>query len=143
MKKRSIAIGSYRVATVKFVNPIVKTGNKMFALFDNSVEVGDYVVCETDACMELARVEVIYQKHDYTATPIIMEIVGKVDMAEYNKRRENEADRERVESEMRDIISQRGTIAMYEAIADRIPELKEKLNEYTALLQVADNFGKE
>ena len=124
--------GNYRVAKVRLLGQDT-TKRYAFALFDNNVNVGDTVLCDTQCGYNVAIVDEIISKDEYVGTDITREIVCKVDFTAYNKRVN---DRKRVAELKKDMdkkVKELQGLELYKMMAEKSPELKAMLSEYEEL----------
>ena len=127
-------VGNYRVAMVKFVQGTNTVKGYAFALFDNNIEVGDLVLCDTSNGYGVAKVEEIISKTDYEGTTVTKEIICKVDFTDFNNRKENRAKAVKIKAEMDKKIKEMQELTLFEMMAEKSPELKEMLEAYKGLL---------
>ena len=130
----NMLVGNYRVAMVKFVQGTNTVKGYAFALFDNDIEVGDLVLCDTSNGYSVAKVEEIISKADYEGTTVTKEIICKVDFTEFNNRKENRAKATKLKAEMDKKIKEMQELTLFEMMAEKSPELKEMLEAYKGLV---------
>lgn len=126
--------GNYRVAMVKFVKGTNTTRGYAFALFDNSVDVDDLVLCDTENGYGVAKVFEIINKDDYNGVEIKKEIICKVDFTAFEQRKKNREEAKKLKSEMDKKMKEMQELALYEMMAEKSPELKEMLEAYKGLV---------
>jgi hypothetical protein len=105
-----------------------------FEVFDNNVEVGDLVLCDTSNGYSVAKVEEIIPKSEYEGVTVSKEIICKVDFTEFNNRKENRVKAVKIKSEMDKKIREMQELTLFEMMAEKSPELKEMLEVYKELI---------
>ena len=121
--------GNYDVATVNFLTGYNTDKEYIFALFDSTIVVGDYVVCDTKD-YSVARVMNIQPKGDELPTK---EIICKVDFSDFLQRKSDRELKAKLKREMDMLISEDRDLVLYQALADKNPKMAELLNEYKSL----------
>lgn len=120
--------GYNKVAKVKFINGPNPKKNYVFALYDDAIEVGDIVLCDTSLGYSGGRVTHILNKDECTTVPT-KEILCKCDLTSYESRvtrRElRQATLERLRKEMND-----REPLMLELLSHMSPELKDLYDVY-------------
>lgn len=126
-------VGNYRIALVKFVQGINTTQKYAFALFNEDVSVGDYVLCDTSQGYNVAKVEEIQSQIDYSGVIVTKEIICKVDMKQYEQRKFNRQRKANLKKKMDKIVAANQNLVLYKAIAESNPEMKALLEELESL----------
>ena len=129
VKLMSVVTGNYNVATVKFLTGYNTDKEYIFALFDNTVVVGDCVVCNTNE-YSVARVLNIQPKGDKLPTN---EIICKADFSDFLQRKSDRELKAKLKREMDMLISEDRDLVLYQALADKNPKMAELLNQYMSL----------
>lgn len=123
----------FSVATVKFLNGSNAGIGYAYALYDNSISVGDIVVVNTGHHgMAVARVSAVNEA-DCSEVRCGREVVCKVDLTAFNERKEKAARIAALEKEMQAKAAEVQTMAIYEMMAEKSPELRIMLDEYKKL----------
>lgn len=128
--------GNYNIAWVKFVQGTNTTKEYAFALFDTDVQVDDLVLCDTANGYSVAKVIRIDSKDDYTTPTVTKEIVCKVDFTAFERRKELRKQKEILKKQMDKMVHDNQELILYQAIADKNPEMAEMLAAYKALSDV-------
>ncbi len=123
-------------AGVKFLDGVNTDKEYVYALYDNSLKVGDTVVVKTGHHgLALAQISSIGE-HNNNLVSCGREIVDKVDLTAYEERL---ALRKRV-CELKVALDKKVAecqqAAVYEMFAEKDPAMRELLNEYKALLKI-------
>jgi hypothetical protein len=130
----NMLVGNYKIAMVKFVQGTNTVKGYAFGLFDNDVEVGDLVLCDTSNGYNVAKVEEIIPKSEYNGTTVTKEIICKVDFTNYENRKANREKAVKLKAEMDKKIKEMQELTLFEMMAEKSPELKEMLEAYKGLL---------
>lgn len=131
---------NFIVAEVEFLdNP--KTGRYAYALYDTNVKEGNTVVVSTGHHgFALAKVVAIYteegKKEEVKGN---REVVCRVDFTAFNDRKEVMKKVTELKRKMEQHIREAQELALYEALAEKNPTLKDMFDEYKALIE----YGKE
>lgn len=129
MDNRSVT-GVYRVAGVKFISGVNMVKEYMFALFDHNVDIGDLVLCDTQNGYCIARVSSITDQGLYDGVPVTKEIVCKVDFTAFEKRKERRKQKGELKRLMDRIVAENQELILYQAIADKNPDMAALLASY-------------
>lgn len=132
-KSMNAIIGNYKVALVKFVQGINIAKIYAFALFDEDISVGDYVLCDTSQGYNVAKVEEIQSQIDYSETIVTREIICKVDMKQHKQRKLNRQRKALLRKQMDKIVAANQNFVLYRAIAETNPEMKALLEELESI----------
>lgn len=135
--KNTMAVnGNYRVATVKFLQGMNTSKEYAFALFDNEVYPNDFVLCDTANGYSVARVSGIVHKNEWEGATVTKEIICKVDFSEFEARKELRKQKEVLKKQMDKMVADNQELILYQAIAEKNPEMAEMLKAYKALSDV-------
>lgn len=126
--------GNYRVAMVKFVQGTNTTKEYAFAMFEDYIDVDDYVLCDTSNGYSVAKVAKIINKDEYDGVSVTKEIVCPVYFVAFEQRKKNREEAKKLKSEMDKKMKEMQELALYEMMAEKSPELKEMLDNYKALM---------
>lgn len=126
--------GKYRIARVKHVDGYDNNKEYFFALFDKDVNVGDYVLCDTQNGYKVANVLGIEEVNDDSKS-ITREIICKVDFSAFNHRKEVRTQRTALKKKLDKAVNEKKEIAFYEAVAKGDEEISALLDQYKALLE--------
>lgn len=124
--------GNYVVALVKFLKGANIEKKYAFALFDMNIVVGDLVVCDSSNNYSVAKVTDIMPTSEYNGI-VSSEIVCKVDFSTYERRKENRKQMENLKKLMDEMVAKNQELILYQAIAEKSPEMAELLTQYKAL----------
>lgn len=124
--------GNYKVAMVKFISGNNTSKEYAFALFDENVKPNDFVLCDTSYGYNVAKVSSIIHDH-YDGLPVTKEIVCKVDFTDFNNRKEVRKQKEELKKKMDKMVKDNQELILYQAIADKNPEMASLLEMYKSL----------
>lgn len=124
--------GKYRIALVRFQN---NPSNKeyCFALYDDSVDIGDYVVCDSSTGWGIANVYNIVPA-DVAEYKPTREIICKIDVSKFEKRKSIRTKKKDIKNKLDAAVANNQNLIMYEAVAKQVPEVAELLEAYKTLL---------
>lgn len=125
--------GNYRVAKVKFVQGRNLYKEYAFALFDNNVEVGDKVLCDTAEGYNVAEVISIVSKEEYVGCTVTKEIICKCDFTEFKNRATVRQQKKELKAQMDKIARADQDLMLYRAIAEKNPDMAFLLKQYCDL----------
>lgn len=128
--------GNYHVAMVKFVQGYNTSKEYAFALFNTDTDVviiGDHVLCDTSQGYNVGRVTKIVPQSVYSGCTITKEIICKVDFTEFEKRKELRRQKEALKNQMDKMVRDNQELFLYQALADKSPEMAAMLAQYKAL----------
>lgn len=128
--------GNYNVAMVKFVKGTNTDKEYAFALFGSDIAVGDFVLCDTSYGYGVAQVAKIIPHNEYSGINVSKEIICKVDFTEFNRRIELRKQKESLKKKMDKIVADNKELVLYQAIAEKNPEMAAMLMAYKALSDV-------
>lgn len=103
-----------------------------FKCFDD-VSVGDLVVVDTRYGFKLATVTSLDYNGDFDISHNLKEVVCKVDVTKFNERKERAEKLKILKRKMDDKLEQLQTIALYEMLAEKNPEIKDLFTEFKVL----------
>lgn len=126
--------GNYRVAMVKFVQGTNTTKEYAFALFEDYMNVNEYVLCDTAYGYSVGKIVEIISKDEYEGAEVTKEIVCGVYFDNFEQRKKNREEAKKLKSEMDKKMKEMQELALYEMMAEKSPELKEMLDNYKALM---------
>lgn len=126
--------GNYRVAMVKFVQGTNTTKEYAFALFEDYINVDNYVLCDTAHGYSVGKVVEIINKDEYEGADVTKEIICPVYFVDFEQRKKNREVAQKLKSEMDKKMKEMQELALYEMMAEKSPELKEMLDNYKALM---------
>lgn len=128
--------GNYNVAMVKFVQGTNTTKEYGFALFNELVGADDLVLCDTTNGYNVAKVSKIIPQNEYNGAPVTKEIICKVDFSEFEERKERRKQKEALKKQMDKMVNDNQELILYQAIAEKNPQMAEMLAAYKALNDV-------
>lgn len=121
------------VATINFLDGYNANTGYAYALYDKDICVGDTVVVNTGHHgMAIAKIAAINELSS-SLVKYGREVVCKIDMTAFNARKEKAKRIAALEKEMKAKAAKLQTVALYEMMAEKSPELKEMLDEYKQL----------
>lgn len=125
--------GNYKIARVQFVDGYSKNKIYNFALFDNDVVEGDWVLCDTQNGYYVAKVVGIedVESVSFAATK---EIVCKVDFSKFEHRKEVRKQKVELKEKLDKAIRENQDLVIYETVAKSNTQVAELLAKYKALL---------
>lgn len=126
--------GNFKVAKVKFLYGTNTTKEYAFALFDDTVKVGDFVLTDTITGHNVAEVVGIVDKADYNGVTITKEVICKVDYSAYNKRIENRKAMEKIEKQLDEKLKSSNKLAKYMLLAQTDPSVMALVEQYQSLM---------
>jgi hypothetical protein len=132
-KGDNIMLGNFKVAGVKFLIGCNTNKEYDFALYDENIFIGDIVVCDTINGLTLGKITSISNKDDKPNNKASKEIVCKVDMTDFNNRKEKKIRMKELKNKMDAQVKKLQESAVYEMLADKDDELKSMLQEYKLL----------
>lgn len=132
--------GNYNVAMVKFLTGENTNKTYAFALFDREASINDYVVCDTVHGWKVCQIVDIIPKKEYNGSKFTKEVICVIDVSKYNRRKELRARKHELINKMENIAQNDNKIMMYQAIAERNPEMKELLNLFTTIVETENDM---
>lgn len=125
--------GNYRVALVKFIQGSNTYKEYAFALFDLYVNVDDFVLCDTSMGYNVAKVTKIVPQSEYSGCTVTKEIVCKIDFTEFESRKELRKQKDNLKKQMDKMVKDNQELFLYQALAEKNPEMAALLAAYKAL----------
>lgn len=127
---------NFNVAEVEFIdNP--NSGRYAYALFDKTIKVEDtVVVCTGHHGFALAKITAIHtDEESKKEVKCNREVVCRVDFSDFNNRRMAVKRISELRRDMEIRIREAQELALYEALAEKDPTLKEMLEEYKVIVE--------
>lgn len=124
--------GNFRVAVVKFVQGYNMNKEYGFALFDEDVVVGDYVLCDSSNGYGVAEVVNIKTQTEY-GSDVTKEIICKCDFTAYNNRKVVREQRKALKAQMDKMVADNQELILYRAVAEKNSEMAALLSQYMSL----------
>lgn len=124
--------GNFRVAVVKFVQGYNMNKEYGFALFDEDVNVGDFVLCDSSNGYGVAKVVSIKTQMEY-GSDVTKEIICKCDFTNYNIRKVKREQKRVLKAQMDNMVKNNQEILLYHAIAEKNPDMAKLLAQYMDL----------
>lgn len=124
--------GNYNIAIVRLVNEPNTNKLYAFALFDDDVDCGDNVLCDTSRGYKIAEVQGVVDRENYDGCVVTKEIICKLNLRPYTERQTARASKARLEKLLDEAIKNQQKLDLYEIAASRNPEIKAMLDEYKA-----------
>lgn len=141
MKNKQLIKG-YRKVVVRFSKVVDDNGimvpnehadGYLHALYDNDIDIGDYVLCVSKDGHTIGYVEKIWHDDDAEISNG-REIICKIDYSKYIERQERLKKVEKLKSAMQKKKEELNELAIYQALAATSPEMAEMLKELKELL---------
>ena len=138
--ERNMLMGNYAVCSIKFIEGTNANKEYCYALYDDSIVAGDYVVVKSaHHGMGIAQVCDIINKELITQSILDYcnegrEVIAKFDMCAYEERVVNRKKAKQLKAEMNKKMKEMQELAMFEMMAEKNPELKEMLDAYKELV---------
>lgn len=131
--------GYEEIASVKFIEGTNTTKVYHFALYNRTVEVGDYALVKSNngygaSNYGVVKVVGIEAAAEYVGTAPTAEILCKVDLSDYEKRCEMRANRATLKKKMDKMVKDSQELLVYQTIANTNPEMAELLAAYRETL---------
>lgn len=130
--------GNYKVALCNHVCGMNTTKDYGFALFETEEPIypGDRVLCDTANGYEVCKIKEIISQDVYASSgkpPVTREVICPVDFKAFESRIEARKQRELLKKKMDKLVKDNQELILYQAIADRSPEMAALLDQYKAL----------
>lgn len=132
--------GNYRVAMVRHCegNFGYQRNGKVyaFALFDDTIIVGDRVLCDSEGGYSVAEVINIHTKEEYSqahSRVVTKEIICKTDFSAFDKRASDRKERASIKAEMDKLVAENQDLILYRTIAENNPAMATLLERYQEL----------
>jgi len=129
----STVSGNYRVAGVKFIIGTNTCPEYFFALFDDDVNVGDLVLCDSANNYVAARVSSITPKCEYQGVNVTKEIICKLDFSAFETRKNLRKQKAALKKQMDRMVADNQELILYQAVAEKNPAMAELLASYKAI----------
>lgn len=126
--------GNYKIARVKFIEGYNKNKVYNFALFDNEITDGDFVLCDTQNGYNVAQVIGVDEITNGSAE-VAKEIICKVDFSAYEHRKEVRKQKKEIKAKLDKAIQENQDLVLYETVAKSNTQVAELLDKYKALLE--------
>ena len=131
---KSMAVtGNYKVAVTRFVQGTNTVKDYAFALFDNTVQKGDHALVDTSNGYHVVRIVDIVDKDLWEGASVTKEVICKVDFTDYLNRREVRKNKAILKNKMDALLKNNQELILYQAIAEKSPEMAQMLAEYQKL----------
>ena len=124
--------GNFKIARVQFLYGYNKDKIYNFALFDNDIVEGDFVLCDTQNGYHVAKVVGIEIKS--VGVTVTKEIVCKVDFSKFEHRKEVRKQKVELKTKLDKAIRENQDLILYETVAKSNAQVAELLAQYKALL---------
>lgn len=124
--------GNFKIARVQFLYGYNKDKIYNFALFDNDIVEGDFVLCDTQNGYHVAKVVGIEVKS--AGVTVTKEIVCKVDFSKFEHRKEVRKQKVELKTKLDKAIRENQDLILYETVAKSNAQVAELLAQYKALL---------
>lgn len=125
--------GNYNVAMVNFLTGSNTSKKYAFALFDNEIVVGDFVLCDTSYGYQVTQVVEIIPYNEYSGINVSREVICKIDFTKFNRRKELRKQKESLKKQMDKMVADNQDLILYQAIADKNQDMAVLLEAYKAL----------
>lgn len=125
--------GNYKIAKIKFIEGYNYEREYGFALFDNGVQIGDYVLCDTSNGYNVGQVQDIVTQTEYGKN-VTKEIICKVDFSAFERRKEIRKQKDELKKQLDKAVRENQDLILYQTIAQTNPEVAKLLADYEALL---------
>lgn len=125
--------GKYKIALVNFLKGTNTTKDYAFALFDDSIDIDDCVLCDTNYGYQVAKVVNIVSKEEYAGVDVTKEIICKVDFTAFNQRIEERHRKKELKAKMDALVADDKEMMIYRVLAEKNPEMAAMLDEYAKL----------
>lgn len=132
----NIIPGNYEVALCTFPDSANPEKQYVYALFDSCATTGDLALVRSGNNYGVVRIENILSTNEHEAGgghPITNEIICKVDFSGVQRRIEQRKRKEELRKQMDKLVKENQELILYQALAEKSPEMAELLNEYKSL----------
>lgn len=126
--------GNFKIARVQFLDGYNKDKIYNFALFDNDVVEGDWVLCDTQSGYNVAKVVGI-EDVESVSVAATKEVVCKVDFSKFEHRKEVRKQKVELKAKLDKAIRENQDLVLYETVAKSNTQVAELLAKYKALLE--------
>lgn len=124
--------GNYNIAIVRLINEPNTNKLYAFASFDDDIDYGDNVLCDTSRGYKIAEVQGVVDRENYDGCVVTKEIICKLNLRPYTERQAARASKARLGKLLDEAIKNQQKLDLYEIAASRNPEIKAMLDEYKA-----------
>ena len=128
--------GNYNVVNVQFLQGTNTNKCYAFACFDKDIYPDDLVLCDTAHGYGVGRVMSIHPKSEYEGCVVTKEVICKVDFSEFEKRKELRKQKDALKKQMDKMVADNQELILYQAIAEKNPEMAAMLAEYKNLTNI-------
>ena len=128
--------GNYEVALCTFPKSANPEKQYAYALFDFCATIGDHALVQSGSNYGVVRIEDIRTMNEHEAAdgyPVTNEIICRVDFSSLDKRIEQRKRKEELRKQMDKLVKENQELILYQALAEKSPEMAELLNEYKSL----------
>lgn len=132
----NIIPGNYEVALCTFPKSANPEKQYAYALFNRCATIGDHALVQSTNNYGVVRIEDIRTMNEHEAAggyPITNEIICKVDFSAIDQRKEQRKRKEELRKQMDKLVKENQELILYQALAEKSPEMAELLNEYKSL----------
>ena len=128
---KSMAVtGNYNVAVTRFVQGTNTVKDYAFALFDNTIQNGDHALVDTSNGYNVVRIIDIVDKDQWEGASVTKEVICKVDFTDYLNRKEVRKNKAILKNKMDALLKNNQELILYQAIAEKNPEMAQMLADY-------------
>lgn len=128
--------GNYEVALCTFPDSANPEKQYAYALFDFCATIGDLALVRSSNKYGVVRIENILSMNEHESLgghPVTNEIICKVDFSSIQRRGEQRKRKEELRKQMDKLVKENQELILYQALAEKSPEMAELLNEYKSL----------
>ena len=132
----NIVPGNYEVALCTFPDSANPEKQYAYALFDCCATIGDLALVRSSNNYGVVRIENILSMNEHESIgghPVTNEIICKVDFSGVQRRVEQRKRKEELRKQMDKLVKENQELILYQALAEKSPEMAELLNEYKSL----------
>lgn len=128
--------GNYEVALCTFPDSANPEKQYAYALFDCCATIGDLALVRSSSNYGVVRIENILSMNEHESLgghPVTNEIICKVDFSGIQRRIDQRKRKEELRKQMDKLVKENQELILYQALAEKSPEMAELLNEYKSL----------
>lgn len=125
--------GNFKIARVQFLYGYNKDKIYNFALFDNDIVEGDFVLCDTQNGYHVAKVVGI-EDVESSGVAVTKEIVCKVDFSKFEHRKKIRKQKVELKTKLDKAIRENQDLILYETVAKSNAQVAKLLAQYKVLL---------
>lgn len=132
----NIVPGNYEVALCTFPDSANPEKQYAYALFDCCATIGDLALVRSSNNYGVVRIENIVSMNEHESLfghPVTNEIICKVDFSGIQRRIDQRKRKEELRKQMDKLVKENQELILYQALAEKSPEMAELLNEYKSL----------